>query len=434
MIPRYEDEVIARLFSDEARLGRWVDVELAVTDALAELGEIPVAEASRLRERAPRVDAAFVAAVEAREKTTKHDTAAFVDVLQAAIADPAARWIHFGLTSSDVVDSALSLAIVEAIDRTLTLCQGLLEALRAQALRYRDLACLGRTHGMAAEPTTFGAKLALHWLTLRRARERLERARSVIAVGKLSGAVGTYSASSPELERRALARLGLSPTPATQVIPRDRHAEVFWALASLGAAIEALATELRHLARSEVGEVAESFEPGQKGSSAMPHKRNPVLAERLTGLSRLLRSYVQPALEDVVLWHERDISHSSVERVIVPDAFHVACYSLTVATEVVAGLVVFPDAMARNLASTRGLVYSQQILLELVRRGLARDDAYRLVQAAAVRALEERRDLREVIAEDERVPLGASELATLTAPDRVLRHLGQLFRLLEEEQ
>lgn len=432
MIPRYEDPVIARLFADEARFARWIAVELAVTDALGALGEIPAADAARLRQLAPTPDAAFAEAVNERERITHHDTAAFVDVLQARIGDPCARWIHFGLTSSDVVDTALSLALVRGLDRVLELVDGLADTLRVRALETRDLVCLGRTHGMAAEPTTFGAKLALFWLALQRARARLVGARETIGVGKLSGAVGTYSALSPEVERRALEGLGLRPTPATQVIPRDRHADVVWSLASLGAVLETIALEVRHLARSEVGEVAEPFAAGQKGSSAMPHKRNPVLAERLAGMARLARAAVVPALEDVALWHERDISHSSVERVMLPDAFHVASYGVALATRIVAGLTVHPEAMAANLAATRGLVYSQQVLLALVRRGMARDDAYRIVQAAAARTLDEGVPFLDALADDASVPLTPSELAELASTEHLVANLTPLFERLEE--
>jgi len=432
VIPRYQDRVIAELFSDRARLARWVEVELAVTDALAAHGLVPNEDAAVLRSRAPQVDDAFVEAVEERERITHHDTAAFVDVLQARIDHPAARWIHFGLTSSDVVDTALSMALVAALDHTLALLDELREAVRERALEHRSLVCLGRTHGMAAEPTTFGAKLALAWHALSRSRERLLQARRRIEVGKLSGAVGTYSATPPEVEHAALSALGLRPTPATQVIARDHHAEVVWALAALASVLETLALEVRHLQRSEVAEVAEPFAAGQKGSSAMPHKRNPILSERLCGLARLARAGLNPALEDVALWHERDISHSSVERVLLPDAFHVACYSLALATRLVRGLEVHPEAMARNLAATRGLVYSQQVLLALVRRGLARDDAYRIVQRAAARTLDEGVDFFDALATEPEVAPLLGELAELASPERLIANLAPVFAALEE--
>jgi adenylosuccinate lyase len=431
MIPRYESKEIQAIFSDVHRMRLWRDVELAVLEALAEDGLLGVDEAAELVAAAPAIDEGFVARVAERELVTNHDLAAFVDVLQASTAVPASRYLHFGLTSSDVVDTALSLQLREALAVVKGAVDELLLVLRAQAERYRATPMLGRTHGMAAEPTTFGTKLALLALAVDRARARLVRAEEAISVGKLSGAVGTYSNISPEVEARALGRLGLHPTPATQVIPRDRHAEVVFALASLATVIESFALEVRHLARTEVREVAEPFAPGQKGSSAMPHKRNPILSERLCGMARLARAALIPALEDVPLWHERDISHSSVERMLFPDLFGVVYYLVTRATGLARDLVVDAERMQANLDATHGLIYSQSILLAMVRAGLARDDAYRIVQDASSRVAAEGVELADAVRDDPRCPLSPEELAELTSLERLLGNLEPIFAALD---
>ncbi len=340
MIERYSMPEMAALFSDEARFARWLEVELLATEAWAELGVVPADEASYARRHAPTVDAAFVAEVEAREAVTDHDVAAFVDVVQARIGGTAGKWIHYGLTSSDVVDTALCSTLTSAADLLITAASDLVTVLKRRAHEHRDAAMAGRTHGVHAEPTTFGAKVALWCLQVDRDRTRLQQARTVIAVGKLSGAVGTYSNIDPAVERSVCAALGLQPVPATQVISRDRHAQYLYACASVGATIEMIATEVRHLQRTEVGEVEEGFRAGQKGSSAMPHKRNPITAERLSGLARILRGNLSAGLEDVSLWHERDISHSSVERVILPDSSLLAYYVLRKAVSLIDNLVV----------------------------------------------------------------------------------------------
>ncbi|MGH9046052.1 MAG: adenylosuccinate lyase, partial [Acidimicrobiales bacterium] len=309
MIPRYEPADVTALFSDEARLARWLEVELLTVEALARSGFAPASAAVAVRERAPKIDDGFVAAVAERERVTDHDVAAFVDVVQERIGQPEGSWVHFGLTSSDVVDTALSVALVQASDLLIEAADGLLAALITRARELADAPVAGRTHGMHAEPTTFGAKFALWALQVDRDRQRLVCARRRIAVGKLSGAVGTYSNIEPEIEAEVCRLLGLEPVPATQVIQRDRHAEFLYACAAAASTVELIATEVRHLARTEVGEVEEPFGAGQKGSSAMPHKRNPVLSERLCGLARVVRGYLVPGLEDVALWHERDISH-----------------------------------------------------------------------------------------------------------------------------
>ena len=384
MIPRYAPADMAALFSDTARFSLWLEVELLATEAQAALGVVPVEDAATCLAKAPTVDDAFVAEVLEREKLTDHDVAAFVDVVQDRIGAPAGSWIHYGLTSSDVVDTALCATLTRSADLLLSDLDAFVAALKARALELLDVPVTGRTHGMHAEPTTFGAKFALWALQADRDRRRLRSARAAVAVGKLSGAVGTYSNVDPEVEARVCAALGLVPVPATQVIARDRHAEYLYACAAVGATVELMCTEIRHLARSELGEVEEPFGAGQKGSSAMPHKRNPILSERLCGLARLLRGYLGAGLEDVALWHERDISHSSVERVALPDASLLACYLLRKATGLASGLVVHPERALDNLTNgSLGLVFSQPVLLALVSGGLSRDQAYRIVQRDA---------------------------------------------------
>ncbi len=431
MLSRYASEEIESIFSDASRMRLWRDVELAVVWALGEAGTIDRELPRSLLATEVPIDSAFVDEVNAREQVTNHDLAAFVDVLQGRFATPAARYIHFGLTSSDVVDSALSLQLVAALDLVIDATVPLRDTLIGQARRYRSTLMLGRTHGMAAEPTTFGAKLALFALSTDRELARLRRAQEQIRVGKLSGAVGTYSNISPKVERMALERLGLRPVPATQVIARDRHAEVIYSLASLAATIETFALEIRHLQRTEVREVQEPFGNGQKGSSAMPHKRNPILSERLCGMARMVRAAVIPALEDVALWHERDISHSSVERVMFPDTFHLAYYMATRMEQLISGLVVFEERMRANLDATSGLVFSQSILLELVSRGMDRDGAYRVVQEATAKTLSGGTSLVDAILEDSRSPLAKEELEQLVSADRVAGKLDTLFSALD---
>jgi adenylosuccinate lyase len=432
VIKRYAPKDMAALFSDQARFAAMLEVELLATEALAQLGLVPEEEARSCRVRAPEIDAAFVEAVDAREAVTNHDTAAFVDVVQGAIGAPEGSWIHYGLTSSDVVDTALCWQLVKAADLLLEASAGLVEVLARRARELIDVPVLGRTHGMHAEPTTFGAKMALFALAAERDRVRLGRAREAIAVGKLSGAVGTYSNIDPAVEDFVCSALGLSPVPATQVIARDRHAELLYACASVGATIEHLATEIRHLARSELGEVEEAFAPGQKGSSAMPHKRNPVLSERLCGLVRVLRGYLGAGLEDVALWHERDISHSSVERIILPDACLLSLYVLRKATGLVDGLVINAERAAKNLnEGSLGLVYSQSVLLTLIDHGMSRDDAYRVVQRAARQAVESSQPFREILEADAEITLSPSELDLAFDLDRMLVHRSRYLDALE---
>jgi adenylosuccinate lyase len=350
--------------------------------------------------------------------------AAFVDVVQERIGAPAGSHIHYGLTSSDVVDTALCATLTKAADLLLADLDTFVMVLKARALELLRVPVTGRTHGMHAEPTTFGAKYALWALQADRDRRRMRAAREAIAVGKLSGAVGTYSNIDPAVEARVCAALGLTPIPATQVVARDRHAEYFYACAAIGTTVELMCTEIRHLARSEVGEAEEPFGAGQKGSSAMPHKRNPILSERLCGLARLLRGYLAAGLEDVALWHERDISHSSVERVALPDASLLACYMLRKATGLAEGLVIHPERALHNLTEgSLGLVFSQSVLLELVSAGLTRDDAYRIVQRDARTAWSERRPFRAVLESDPDVTLTPAQLDGAFDLDRTLRHV-----------
>jgi adenylosuccinate lyase len=428
MIDRYTRPAMGRLWSEEARLQRWLDVELALVDALAERGEAPPEAARRLRERA-RVDVARMREIEAE---VKHDVIAFVSSVAEKVGDDG-RWLHLGLTSSDVVDTAFALQLRDAADLLLEGVDRLRAAVREQALRHRRTPMIGRTHGIHAEVITFGLKCAGWFAELSRDRRRLAAARADIAHGKLSGAVGTFANNPPEVEAAVLGRLGLRPEPiATQVVPRDRHAGFFACLALLGGTVERIATELRHLQRTEVGEVAEPFGKGQKGSSAMPHKRNPILAENVTGLARLLRGYAVAALEDMALWHERDISHSSVERVIGPDATIVADFMLDRMTGVVGGLEVRAEAMRQNLDRLGGAVYSEQVLLSLVRRGVSRDEAYRWVQRCALGG----GDFQASLAADADVTrkISREEIANLFDMSHHLRHIDTLFtRALEDE-
>jgi adenylosuccinate lyase len=415
---------MTELFSDQARFGMWLRVELLATEGWVEVGDVPAEAAAVCRERAPVVDALFVEAVAERERVTDHDVAAFVDVVQQAIGPPDGSWIHYGLTSSDVVDTALCATLTQAADLLIAASGDLVRVLKARAIELIDVPITGRTHGMQAEPTTYGAKFALWALQADRDRQRLEAARERVAVGKLSGAVGTFSNIDPSVEDHVCRSLGLTPVPATQVVARDRHAEYLWACASVGATIETIATEVRHLARSEVGEAEEAFKVGQKGSSAMPHKRNPILSERLCGLARVLRGYLSPGLEDVALWHERDISHSSVERVVLPDASALTLYMLQKARGLVEGLVIHPErALANLIEGSHGLVFSQSVLLALVSGGLGRDAAYRIVQRDARLAWEEGRAFREVLDDDPEVTLSKAQLDEAFDLSRTLRHI-----------
>jgi adenylosuccinate lyase len=388
---------MSRIWSDEAKLERWLEVELAALDAWAQVGVVSEDAARLIREQARVPTPARVAEL---ERETGHDVAAFVDAATEALG-PEGRFLHYGLTSSDVLDTALALAVQEAGALALEGIERSFRVVAARAEEHRETLMIGRTHGIHAEPTTFGLKLAGWAFALDRDRARLVRALEGMRVGKLSGAVGTYSATDPEVERIACERLGLEPDPvSTQIVQRDRHAELLSALALLASSLDRFATEIRHLARTELREVEEPFGGGQKGSSAMPHKRNPITAERICGLARVVRAYAEVGLENVVLWHERDISHSSAERVVLPDSFLAVDYMLDRFARLVEGLVVRPERMRKNLDASHGLFFSQRLLLALVESGLSRDEAYRLVQRYAMRAWDEEIEFRELVRAD----------------------------------
>ncbi len=431
MIPRYSLPEMSAVWSDTARFARWMEIELLATEGHAAVGIVPIEDAKACRANAPTVDDEFVSAVDAREQITDHDVAAFVDVVQGAVGMPAGSWIHFGLTSSDVVDTALCWAMRDAGELLVAAAGTLIDTVVELADRHRDTVMIGRTHGVHAEPTTFGAKVALWALQLDRDRSRLRAATETVSVCKLSGAVGTYSNIDPAIEQFVADALHLAPVPATQVIARDRHAELLWACASTAATCELIAVELRHLQRTEVGEVLEGFKPGQKGSSAMPHKRNPISAETISGLARVVRSNLLAGLQDVALWHERDISHSSVERIILPDSTVLVHYSLHRLNRLLQSLTVDAERMHNNLWASRGLVFSQPVLLALVSGGLSRDDAYRVVQRNAMKSWEDQLDFRTLLEADGDVTLDTGALDEAFDLQRSLRNLDRVFRALD---
>ena len=421
---------MAALWSDEGKLSSWLKVELAALEAWAELGAIPSEEVQRIVATAKTPDPERVREIEA---TLHHDTAAFVDAVCEQLGDEG-RWFHYGLTSSDVVDTGLSLQIGRAGELILAGLDKALAAVVALAREHRRTLCIGRTHGVHAEPTSFGLKLAIWAFELKRNRSRLERALEQMRVGKLSGVVGTYSATDPRLEEIACKRLGLEPAPAsTQIIQRDRHAELLNALALCASSLDKFALEIRHLARTEVREVQEPFGKGQKGSSAMPHKRNPVVAERICGLARVVRAASLVGLENVALWHERDISHSSAERVVIPDAFFALDYMLERFAWLIEGLVVFPERMQRNLDASFGLYFSQRLLLALVSSGLPRDEAYRIVQRSAMQAWDGETSFRELVEADQEVAarLDGKALEQVFDNDAYLEHVDTVFARLD---
>jgi adenylosuccinate lyase len=416
VIARYDVPEIADVWSDEARMQNWLEIELLAVEAWAAVGAIPADAAMVCRDRGSFT----VHDVLERERVTRHDVAAFVDVVAASIGEEG-RWIHFGLTSSDVLDTGLAMQLRAAVKR--------------RALEHRHTVCIGRTHGIHAEPTSFGHKLAVFAFELDRDRERLRRAREAVSVGAISGVVGSYASVDPRVEEIVCGRLGLRASEAsTQVIQRDRHAEYLAALAVCASTLDALATEIRHLARTEVREVQEPFAEGQKGSSAMPHKRNPVVSERVSGLARVIRGHAVTALENVALWHERDISHSSAERMIFPDATGLLAFMLRDIAWVIDGLLVFPERMQRQTQSIGGIAFSQSVLLALVDAGLTREEAYRIVQRAAARAWDEDGSFRDLIGADPAVTarLDPAALDALFDPDRFLRNIGPVFDRLEK--
>ena len=424
MIERYTRPEIGALWTDQRRMQGWLEVELASTDAWAEAGKVPADAAAACRERA----AFTVADVRERERATNHDVAAFVDVLGASAGD-AGRWIHYGLTSSDVLDTALALQLRRAGDVILPGARTLAATLAERAREHAGTVCVGRTHGVHAEPTSFGLKLAGFAFEAHRNAERLDRAFAQAALGAISGAVGTYATLGPDYEKCVLDGLGLAAEPvSTQVVPRDRHAELVQAIALAGAGLERFATEIRHLQRTEVREVEEPFREGQKGSSAMPHKRNPITTERISGLARVLRGYAQAAVEDVALWHERDISHSGAERVILPDATILLDYMQHLTLHVVGGMIVHRDRMLANLELTCGALFSQRVLLALVAGGTSRDDAYRTVQRLAQRAWDTQTSLRSLLEAEPGVDL---DLDAIFDYGHYTRHVPEVLARLE---
>ncbi|MGE5124678.1 MAG: adenylosuccinate lyase [Betaproteobacteria bacterium] len=425
MIPRYSRPEMARLWSDENRFASWLEVELAATEVLVERGVVPAQALAAIKEKA-RFD---VGRIEEIEREVQHDLIAFVSCVAENVG-PEGRWLHYGLTSSDVVDTALAMLVRDACDLLRADLVDLMQAVHERALRHKHAPMIGRTHGVHAEPTTFGLKMALWHAELQRQLVRLERARATIAVGKLSGAVGTFSHLPPEVEQAVCARLGLLPAPASsQVLQRDRHAEVMTTLALIAASLEKFATEIRALQKTEVREVEEPFAAGQKGSSAMPHKRNPVGSEQVSGLARLVRSNALASLENVALWHERDISHSSVERVILPDSFLVLDHMLARFTRIVKGMSVDEERMRRNLELGKGLVFSGQLLLELTAKGMRREDAYRIVQAHAMEAWHSESDFRQRVQDDPEIRgvLSEAELEQVFRLERYLAYVDVIF-------
>jgi adenylosuccinate lyase len=423
VIPRYTRPEIGAVWTPEAKLRAWLEVELAATEAWAAEGVVPQEAAEEARATASFT----VEAVEEREKVTDHDVAAFVDVVASEVGEHG-RWIHYGLTSSDVLDTALALQLRRAGEIVLASARSYRDALVERALQHRDTLCVGRTHGVHAEPTTFGLRLAGFAFEADRNLRRLETAFEEIAVGKLSGAVGTYASVPPAVEARVMEQLGLRREEvATQVVPRDRHAALLSAIAIAGAGLERFATEVRNLQKTEVREVEEPFAAGQKGSSAMPHKRNPIRTERVTGLARVLRGYAQTGIENVALWHERDISHSGAERVVLPDATILLDYMQDLTTKVVSGMKIDEERMRENLGLTYGALFSQRALTALVESGMTRDDAYRVVQENAQRAWDTRTEFRDLLAE------AAPDLDLDTVFDygAYLAHLPEIFERLE---
>lgn len=426
MIPRYTLPEMGAIWSDEHRLSVMLEVELLVLEAQSKLGIVPRASVAAIRRKA-RVSAAKI---QQKESKTQHDVIAFIESLEDHVG-PHGRYLHFGLTSSDVLDTSLAALLLQATDLLLADLRGFLKALATQARRHKRTLTIGRTHGVHAEPTTFGLKLAVFYDAFNRHLARLTREREAVRLGKISGAVGTFANVDPFVEREVCRKLGLTPAPiSTQIVQRDVHAGYLATLAVIGGSLEQLATEIRHLQRTEVREAEEPFGHGQKGSSAMPHKKNPIVSERISGMSRLLRGYAVAGLENVALWHERDISHSSVERVILPDATITLDYMLRTMTKLIDGLVVHPDRMRANLESTRGVSFSGQVLLALMRRGLTRTQAYELVQRCALAAWRNGHDFSEALAADEgiRKQLSPAELRRCLSPDPHLKHVDRIFQ------
>ena len=431
MLERYSRPEMRAIWTLENQYRQWLRVELAAAEVMAELGQVPPESLAQIRARADFT----VEGVAAREAVTRHDLVAFLEELIAHVGEEAGRYLHLGLTSSDVKDTGLALQLVAALDILLADADACVAALKARALAERDTVMVGRTHGVHAEPVTLGLTLALWAFEMARQRERLARAREIIAVGKLSGPVGAYTSVHPQVERRVCQRLGLRPAPvSSQVLQRDRHAEVVWACAVTAATVEKIATQVRIWSRTEVGEVEEPFHAGQRGSSAMPHKRNPILSEQLSGLARLFRGWLVTALENVTLWDQRDLTHSSVERFILPQATITLDYMLHRLRELIEAMIVHPERMATNLAHTQGLIGSQAVLLALVERGVGRQEAYERVQRAAMAVWRGEGGFAERLAADEAVArlLSPQELNSLLDPAAALIHLDEVFERLDD--
>ena len=431
MIARYTHPEMGRIWSDQRRYETWLLVETAAAEAMAAAGIIPAAAAHDIRQRG----AFDIARIEAIEQVTQHDVIAFTTAVAEHVG-PSARWLHFGMTSSDVIDTAQALQMREACDLVLADLASLNEAIRDRAFEHRRTPMIGRTHGVHAEPMTFGLKLALWYAEIGRDIDRVKRAREVVSVGKLSGAVGTFAHLPPAIEADVCRRLGLTPAPvSSQVSQRDRHAELLSALAITAASLEKFALEIRGLQKTEIGEVEEPFAKGQKGSSAMPHKRNPIGCEQVVGLARLLRANAHAAMENIALWHERDISHSSVERVILPDSFIALDHMLRRFTRIVKGMVVYPDRMRENLGRSRGVVFSGSVLLELAEKGVSREQAYEWVQRNAMRSFAEQRDFKALLLADADVTrvLDAAGIERAFDLDQQFRHVDHVFDRVFQE-
>ncbi len=430
MIPRYSRPKMAAIWEPANRFSLWLTIEVLACEAWAELGVVPKEAVAEIKAKANFDMAALVPRIDEIERRTKHDVVAFTEAVAERIG-PVSRYIHLGLTSSDVLDTCLGCQMRQAADLLLEDVAAVEAALAALAVRHKRTAMIGRTHGIHAEPTTFGLKVAMWLMEMRRAAERLTRAREVASYGKLSGAVGTFANVPPQVEEYVCAKLGLKPEPiSTQIIQRDRHAEYLAALGIVGASLDKFATEIRHLQRTEVREAEEPFSEGQKGSSAMPHKRNPVSCEQISGLARLLRSNVQAGLENVALWHERDISHSSVERVILPDGTILLDYLLAKFRDIVQGMRVYPEQMRRNLNATHGVIFSQQALLALSKAGATREAAYQMVQRNAMRAWETGEEFRTLLLADAEVGavLSSAEIESCFDLEYHLRYVDAIFR------
>ena len=432
MIPRYSREKMAMIWSPEHRYQKWLSIEILACEAMSKLGLVPESSLTIIKEKA----GFDVKRIDEIEMTTKHDVIAFLTSVTEKVG-PDGRFLHMGLTSSDILDTSLACLLQEAADILIKDLDELIKVLKRRAYEHKDTIMIGRSHGIHAEPITFGLKLANWYGEMQRNRERLKRARAAVSVGKIAGAVGTFSFVDPFVEEYVCVRLGLQPAPvSSQIVQRDRHAEYFTVLAIIASSLDKFAQEIRLLQRTEVREVEEYFSPGQKGSSAMPHKRNPVLSENLSGLARLMRSYALAALENVPLWHERDISHSSVERVIAPDATILLDFMLGRFTRMVKKLVIYPERMQANIQMTHGVIYSQMVLLELIAKGMTREDAYALVQRQAMRAWEEGKDFLTLLKKDKKVRefLDDVQLAELFRTENFLGQVDLIFRRVFETE